>query len=396
MTGLAADGQSAAAVSFGLLLQPPAPARDAFAQATRLTPAEVDGLCLRSLRYPLPTPAQDRRWSAFRARADRWVLAPATRYCPHCLAGDPAAAIQRVHGGPWRKAWHLPVVFACTDHQRLLEHRCPACRQPVHGSRPGRPATLLPRMRDAALHPVQCRTRHDPAGRTTRPPACGTRLDLAPAAGDGMLGDRLLDLQRHLLGLLRADAPATASSAGLATEPGRYFTDLRLLTALVCATWPVCRPMAPSPALAAAIDDHVQQQRQAVLLQAQQPKTRLLRVLDAPPADAAACAALLAIAAAILSLASPEAVRERLRSLLPDSSRQARRTPWALCSPAPASASTPPQGSGRQSSRCCAASPARLAGRTPVGRPPPGRCGSAPSTFRRSCPQPGTTATSAT
>ena len=63
-------------------------------------------------------------------------FAPATRYCPECLAGD-GSAIQESFGGPWLKAWHLPVVFACPAHRRLLEHLCPECGQPVHGRRPG-------------------------------------------------------------------------------------------------------------------------------------------------------------------------------------------------------------------------------------------------------------------
>jgi hypothetical protein len=60
---------------------------------------------------------------------DKWALfAPATRYCPECLAGD-GSAVQESFGSPWLKAWHLPVVFACPAHQRLLEHRCPGCGQ---------------------------------------------------------------------------------------------------------------------------------------------------------------------------------------------------------------------------------------------------------------------------
>jgi hypothetical protein len=74
----------------GSLLHLPDPARDVITAATRLTHAEVDDLCLNSLgsRYPLPAPAPKSRTPARSTHSDRWVLAPATRYCPRCLAGD--------------------------------------------------------------------------------------------------------------------------------------------------------------------------------------------------------------------------------------------------------------------------------------------------------------------
>ena len=124
LTGLQTPKAPPAVVSSRSLFRLAGPVRDTFALATRLTPAEVDGLCLDSLRdrYPLPRSVWDSRWSVSSIRSDRWVFAPATRYCPQCLAGDDTP-VQREHGGPWRKTWHLPVVFACIDHRRLLEHR---------------------------------------------------------------------------------------------------------------------------------------------------------------------------------------------------------------------------------------------------------------------------------
>ena len=99
---------------------------------TRLTGTRSAGLGLAAWRerYPLPdrAPGQDAAPPPETGRC----LAPATRYCPECLAGD-GSAVQESFGGPWLKAWHLPVVFACPAHRRLLEHRCPECGQDVHG-----------------------------------------------------------------------------------------------------------------------------------------------------------------------------------------------------------------------------------------------------------------------
>ena len=78
------------------------------------------------------TPPPMEMWSLF---------APATRYCPECLAGD-GSPVQESFGGPWLKDWHLPVIFACPAHRRLLEHRCPECGQDVHAGRASN--TLLP------------------------------------------------------------------------------------------------------------------------------------------------------------------------------------------------------------------------------------------------------------
>lgn len=57
------------------------------------------------------------------------MLAPATRYCPDCLSGD-GSAIQESLGGPWLKAWHLPVVFACPAHQHYFAPRPIEAAQP--------------------------------------------------------------------------------------------------------------------------------------------------------------------------------------------------------------------------------------------------------------------------
>jgi hypothetical protein len=42
----------------------------------------------------------------------------AVQLCPACLAGD-GSPIQNLHGGPWQRAWRLPVFFLCLQHQCL-------------------------------------------------------------------------------------------------------------------------------------------------------------------------------------------------------------------------------------------------------------------------------------
>lgn len=314
----------------GTLLHLPDPVREAFATATRLTPTEAGALCLDSLadRYPLPEPEAASRRPARNTHPGRWMLAPATRYCPACLAGD-GSQIQDAHGGCWRRTWHLPVAFACPHHHRLLGTYCPGCGQRTHHGRPGAPPRLLPAMGTPGLHPAQCRTALTPGAGRRAPACCGTRLDTpGDTPGTPEADQGLLDLQQHLLDLLHADPPPTATSAGRPTTAPGYFTDLRVLALFIGASWPATRHLAPSPALADAVEAHAaRQQQQAADLAARSPASRRLRLLDTPPPEAAATAGLLSVAARLLALPSPGELREHLRPLLPANTRQARRTP---------------------------------------------------------------------
>jgi hypothetical protein len=209
-------------------------------------------------RYPVPVP--DAAGGPRRLNS-RTILAPATRYCPDCLTGD-GSAIQEALGGPWLKAWHLPVVFACPLHRTLLEHRCLDCGGIVRGLRPGATSTLLPAMRAAGLHPAQCRAERTlNKGGRSHPDCCGARLDHAGRCRPA--GPGLIALQSKILGLLDSGGPATTLSAGLPTQPIRYFTDLRAIGLLACSTWPAARSLSPSEEAASAIDEHI------VLLQSQ-------------------------------------------------------------------------------------------------------------------------------
>jgi hypothetical protein len=206
-----------------------------FACTTRLTTTETAQLGMSSIsgQYPWTAPrVTDDQWGP-RSLASPWVFTAATRYCPQCLAGD-SSPIQQQHGGPWQKAWRLPVVFACPAHRRLLEHLCPSCHQPPMSAAPGAPAWLIPRAFDAGLHPAQCRAALKPPapGRHARP--CGARLDTPAQAGENPpVPNDLLALQNRLLQLLRDNKPATITSVGQQATPAQYFADLRLVCSLI-------------------------------------------------------------------------------------------------------------------------------------------------------------------
>ncbi|SRR6266498_2115435 len=338
LTGLGwtIPGRSNLRVPADRLLHLDAATAATFAQATRLRADEVAGLCLDSLRDRYPPLDGSRQANGAAGQAarttdgitglTRWVLTGSTRYCPQCLAGD-RSPIQQAHGGAWQKWWHLPVVFACTVHRRLLLHQCPGCRRPVHSRRGD---DLLPRLQDATLHPTQCRTPIRPGAHWREQSACGAWLDLRPAApstlpGSGRREDltedpmlaRLLGLQQKLAGLLGPGGPSELGSAGRRATVAQYFLDLRLLVALLPASWPQARPLAEPWMQVDAIDRHLDQQRRQVA-DAQQAsrRRRNLVVHDRPPAEPAACAGLLALADQILTLGDPRAVQQVLDPMI--------------------------------------------------------------------------------
>jgi hypothetical protein len=129
LTGLN-TGHRSSTSALGLAVHVVPAARHAFAHATRLTAAETDNLFLSALgdRYPAAQPSRGpNRWGST-TYFDRWLFTRSTRYCPACLTGEDTE-LGRALGGAWRRTWRLPVVFACTEHRRYLDHQCPACRQ---------------------------------------------------------------------------------------------------------------------------------------------------------------------------------------------------------------------------------------------------------------------------
>jgi hypothetical protein len=302
--------QSTLASSVILALDPQVTAT--FAHACRLTTAEVTDLTLASLasRYPpldLQT-AQRRRQVHGVFIKENWIFARSTRYCPGCLAGD-GSLIQRRHGGAWSKLWRLPVVFACPLHRRLLHHLCPSCHAPVHQRRAGSPQ-LLPLAAHPVVHPAACRNPTTPK-QPYQP--CGHRLDghVEAEAEPGWLGDEPLRLQQRLLALLGPGIPHEVYSVGQPSAPARYFVDLRIMTALLQASWPAARDVVP-PADAALIESHLRRAREQIAaVEAAGGRVHHMRVYDKPPLDAATTCAMLGAADRILA-GDPTSVRGTL------------------------------------------------------------------------------------
>jgi hypothetical protein len=74
-------------------------------------------------------------------------------------------------------------------------------------------------------------------------------------------------------------------STGRSTPAASYFTDLQAMNLLICSTWPATRTLAPIPAAADAIDQHVDElERQATQRQAQNPNAPTRVMFDPPSA----------------------------------------------------------------------------------------------------------------
>ncbi|MFE1956553.1 TniQ family protein [Streptomyces sp. NPDC059479] len=278
-----------------------------FATATRLTPGEVAALTLTCWngRYP-PVTRVSQPFTARRRPVDGWLFRRAARYCPQCLAGD-GSLLQKRHGGPWKKFWRLPVVFACPDHRIYLQYLCPGCVQPVNSGEQGR---LVARVGDAGLHPAQCRNSLRPHDRPRRSdPACGTRLD-QPTPSPRQLSPQMLALQQRILTML--DPAQRADAAAL------YFNDLRMLTSLACVTWPAVRPTGSGVPTEAA-DQHLE--RQATVA-----SNRRYHYLTALPAETDATAVLLHAAHVLLDSAD---LRTALAPLIARDRSESGSTSWS-------------------------------------------------------------------
>lgn len=253
---------------------------DNFAQATRLTITEAEALTLRPWASRYPPIGRSRDSAAWPTITDSWLVRPGLRYCPACLVGD-GSSIQRQYGGPWKTYWLLPIAFACLRHQRFLHEGCPqghlhlvkrSCWELIQSSR------------DSTLRPAQCRHRMperpgSPAGGSV----CGVRLDMAAGSDESMHPSRcVLDAQQSLLSML--DDPRPADKAA------RAFADIRLIVALLHASWPLGRDLM-DPSLVVAAERHVRRLNR---------RTTAYQALDQPPGNVLAAAGLLTAAIAIL------------------------------------------------------------------------------------------------
>ena len=310
------------------LLELPADTATAFAQESGLSEAEVRGLAL--MRYARTYPALRVKRGAESPQTGRkgyfgsvshfysasWSVNFSSRYCPDCLVGD-SSAVQVAYGGAWSLRWHLPVVFACSQHQRLLDVRCPSCRKPINQSYAGRATLITQPSNSVRLHPVQCRNTVPGSGdRVSRVRLCGARLD-QPTDHDVQTQvspadhAHLIELQRQLDQLL---FPAAAS---VDEEQPRGWTiqELIPIAQLLTLSWPAGRNLAPSDGLASLIDEYAAPIH-AHLLKAPARRNAQLRLLWSAPQDSAQCGALLLSAKALLDEAPDEAaLRERVRPL---------------------------------------------------------------------------------
>jgi hypothetical protein len=271
---------------------------------TRLTPSEAAALTLVPWADRYPPIARSLRTAGQRSQADDWLFSPETRYCPRCLAGH-GSTVQDELGGCWKLAWQLPIAFACPDHGIPLQDSCPQDHPAVHDLGP-----LISQVSDSSLHPAQCRQpRPGPAIRGRKRQSCGQRLDQrhVPGPEPARLPPEALALQRRLFAMLEPGHPAEDAAA--------YFTDLRVVTAMLCITWPDSRNLA-EPAAQALISQH-----------AGELGAGTRQVIDRPPRQPLAAAGLLTAAAAVLD--DPERQTALARSLRSPRDGRPSRTPWA-------------------------------------------------------------------
>ncbi len=326
LTGLlTTDGQTGA-VPLALLLDLAPERRASFAAAARLTQAEAASLCLSAFagRYPAAgrTPdipaapqAPKRANTVPHTRAQRWLSGP-VRWCPECLAGD-GTPLQNQLGGAWSKSWWLPVVFACIRHRRLLEHSCPGCSGLMTQRR--RTLAAIPNAAVSGVHPACCRLPAPGSGTLSGPHAlaCGAPLT-APSPRATPAGPAL-DLQLRILRLLDPAQPGETASAGYPATAAQYFTDLRLISSLVRASWPLASEFTDAPApLGELVGSDSRRAARGKPGRA---------AFNDPPEDAAASAALLTVADQLLSRDARDLARHVL-DMLANDPRTAHRATW--------------------------------------------------------------------
>lgn len=275
---------------------------ESLARACRLTEDEIGNMTLerQTPHFPplRPAPTGAPRYFATVVN-EGWVFTLFSRFCPQCLADDTGLASP----GTWPGTWRLPMTVACPRHQRLLEWRCPECESPAFssGRSPAgrwRPASLIPNPL-AKVHPAACRSR--PAGRARRSGACGTRLDLNVQPGV-FSSDEVLAVQEHLLQLVVGTAKPEASSVGRSVATAEYLHDLRAVMMLICGTWPATAALLPKAPQLDAVDAHVEGQNRAMRTRAADGLLAVTaRVLDSPPLDAGAAAALITLSTRLLT-----------------------------------------------------------------------------------------------
>ncbi|MFF5937670.1 TniQ family protein [Streptomyces sp. NPDC012508] len=308
-----AAGWSNHDVPGSVLLDLSRPQAQAFARLTKQTAEEVSALTLTQWRDRYPPIARPMT-SPGRLRPDTWLYFGSPRFCPSCLAGD-GTPTQQLHGGPWDKLWHLPVVFACVEHQTYLETDCPHCGRPHD-----RPGHLIQRANDHTLHPAQCRWTSDARMPKRKSYACAGRLDDRAAFADVGRPQPTAEILGFQQSLLFRLAPLTP-----AKDASEYFTDLRLAVALISTTWPHgCNLFdADTSEQIGSYSRNLHGDRSG--------RNYHQWVRDTPPRDPVACGVLLMAADRLLSRHDfPELLSDLTHAAFATSNQPRSRTPWVV------------------------------------------------------------------
>jgi hypothetical protein len=301
------------------LITLPAESSEALRAAALLREGETGALTLSAMAASYPPLATTRLGGSRNMASARrtWAFSTSSRYCPNCLAGD-GSTIQNEYGGPWRLRWHIPVSFACTAHNRLLEHGCPHC-----GGHPNRPSNterqgLITQRTIGGLHPAQCRhlLAPGPVGASVLTPLCAARLDQTACVTeqpDSNLAT-MLALQRRIDRHLTPTKHSHATSDNYSNPEQHFFSDLIAAAQLVRLSWPNSARFAPSSAVADLIACHV---ATWTTLRENRSPGRHVRDAWAAPQDPAECGALLLTADTLLGDRGQDgpALRERIQPL---------------------------------------------------------------------------------
>ncbi|MEU5134603.1 MULTISPECIES: TniQ family protein [Streptomyces] len=295
-----------------------------FAKAAHLTVFEAHALTLKAYTHVYPPLAKLRTAvsSSTGKSQINWATNPESRYCSRCLAGD-ASPVQMAYGGPWQLRWHLPVVFACTQHRRLLQQHCPRCSQPLTGH-VARRHSVLTSTHVSGLHPAQCRNQ-DPAvarryhGRVT---PCGGWLN-QPSSSTSTLAqqdvDELLWLQEHLDRHLTPQ-PVDRHDHDSREHSESYFNDLILTAKLILLSWPHGAALLPSSSLADLVDQSLSTPQRPGTTSAEFRAGRLA------PSSPTHSGALLLAAARALGDRDVTTMRDRIAPLTREVYRRSRST----------------------------------------------------------------------
>ncbi|MFF7725124.1 TniQ family protein [Streptomyces sp. NPDC008001] len=311
LTGLAVD-EKAFRVNQLVALRPRTLTE--FAAATRLTADEVVTLGLRPLASAYTPLARAGPQSDGRVVLHSpWAFTAASRFCPTCLIGD-HSPIQHAHGGAWQRHWHLPVVFACTRHQRLLNNVCPDCHRPINDAFYKRTSLVL-YPTSAVQHPARCRniSIDDPARGSSA--MCGADLSSDHTPTPAL---PLEEAATYFALQLRIEQHLTPLHAN-----PTYFREIVLVAQLIKLSWPASMEFAPlSSFMGDLLDVHVEGIRRE-LTQAE-PESSLNRRVTGPPAQSLHCAALLLHADRLLSIDEPGDLYDAMHALAEHAFRRDR------------------------------------------------------------------------